>query len=517
MAHEIFISYSNKDKTTADAICARMESEGLRCWYAPRDIVPGASWANSIIEAIKNTKIMVLVFTDYSNVSTQVLREVNNAVSAGVTIIPFRLTEAEPEGDMQYYLSVVHWLDAMDRDLEESIGSLTDLCKAIIASKEGDTSAVEKAAAKAEEERLRKQKEKEEAERLAAAKKKRLIIICACAAVALAVILGIVFLGGSGGRNDPGPSGADDSGGTTEAQGPVNVTSDAVVDDLSESYTKGNSQSCLQWGGYIASDGEWYYYRSNEGGALYKMKADGSDKQQLTEDAVKQIHVIDDYIYYQCSVEGSTGPCIKRIKKDGSDETALHNGMIENMKIIGDRIYFKDQMDSLHLHSIALDGSDEVKESAAEEMYDYCIDGKYLYYANGQDGNKIYRSNIDGSDAVCMIDHEVNGMTIAGNKLYCNDSTTHYLSCYDLSTGESTDLVMEYVGYINVTADGIYGYNGSQNTYLCSWQTDGLGMKILAEDDADEICVAGDKIYYHCGRDNCYYICDLDGSNRMTP
>ncbi len=514
MAHDIFISYSHKDKTIADAICAHMESQGLRCWYAPRDIVPGASWANSIIEAIRSTKIMVLIFTDDSNVSTQVLREVSNAVSAGVTIIPFRLTEAEPAGDMQYYLSVVHWLDAMNGELENSIENLTNLCQAIINSSEGDTSAAEKAAAKAEEERLRKQKEKEAAERLAAAKKKKLIIICACAAVALAIILGIVFMGGSGKSDEAANSDATQE---QQEQGVVKATSDVVVDDLSESYTKGNNQSSLQWGGYIATDGDWYYYSSNEGGALYKMKADGSEQQKLTEEAAKQIHVIDGYIYYQCSVEGSTGPCIKRIKTDGSDETVLHNGMIENMKIIGERIYFKDQLDSLNLHSIALDGSDEAKESSAEEMYDYLIDGKYLYYENGQDGNKVYRSNIDGSDAVCMIDHEVNGMTIAGNKLYYNDSTTHCLSTYDLSTGESEELVMEYVGYINVNPDGIYGYNGSQNTYLASWQTDGLGMKILAEDDADEICVAGDKIYYHCGKDNCYYICDLDGSNKMTP
>ena len=516
MAHDVFISYSNKDKTTADAICSRMESEGIRCWYAPRDIVPGASWANSIIEAINSTKIMVLVFTDYSNVSSQVLREVSNAVSAGVTIIPFRLTESEPAGDMQYYLSVVHWLDAMNGELDNSIGSLTSLCRTIIDSGEADPDAVKKAAAKAEEERLKKQKEREEAERLAARKKKQLIIICACAAVALAVILGIVFLGGSGGK--AGQTADTAPGQTADTQqGPVKATSDAVVDDPSESYTRGNSQSCLQWGGYIATDGDWYYYSSNEGGALWKMKADGSEKQKLSEDSARQIHVIDGYIYYQCSVEGSSGPSIKRVRTDGTDEKVLHNGMIENMKIIGDRIYFKDQLDSLHLHSISLDGTDEKADNPTEEMYDCCSDGKYLYYAYGQDGNKVYRSGLDGSDPVLMIDHEVNGMTIAGNRLYYNDSTNHYLCSYDLSTGESKELAMEYIGYINVTPDGIYGYNGSQETYLCSLQLDGLGMKILAEDDADEICVCGDRIYYHCGRDKCYYICDLDGSNKMTP
>ena len=73
MAHDVFISYSKKDKAVADAICARLEQDGVRCWYAPRDIAPGADWAASIIEAIEKTKIMVLVFTDFANASRQVL------------------------------------------------------------------------------------------------------------------------------------------------------------------------------------------------------------------------------------------------------------------------------------------------------------------------------------------------------------------------------------------------------------------------------------------------------------
>ena len=77
MAHEVFISYSTKDKAVADAVCARLEQDNCRCWYAPRDIMPGADWAGSIIEAIEQSKVMVLIFTDFANESRQVLREIN--------------------------------------------------------------------------------------------------------------------------------------------------------------------------------------------------------------------------------------------------------------------------------------------------------------------------------------------------------------------------------------------------------------------------------------------------------
>jgi hypothetical protein len=38
MAHDVFISYSSKDKPVADAVCAGPEGRGIRCWVAPRDI-----------------------------------------------------------------------------------------------------------------------------------------------------------------------------------------------------------------------------------------------------------------------------------------------------------------------------------------------------------------------------------------------------------------------------------------------------------------------------------------------
>ena len=40
-----------------------MEAKGVRCWMAPRDILPGADWGESIIDAINDAKAMVLVFS----------------------------------------------------------------------------------------------------------------------------------------------------------------------------------------------------------------------------------------------------------------------------------------------------------------------------------------------------------------------------------------------------------------------------------------------------------------------
>lgn len=44
MSHDIFLSYSSEDRTVADAVCAGLETQGIRCWLAPRCVEPGQDW-----------------------------------------------------------------------------------------------------------------------------------------------------------------------------------------------------------------------------------------------------------------------------------------------------------------------------------------------------------------------------------------------------------------------------------------------------------------------------------------
>lgn len=502
MAHEIFISYSHKDKATADAICAYVESKGIRCWYAPRDIMPGADWANSIIEAIDRTKILVLVFTDHSNISPQVLREVSNAVSAGVTVVPLKLTEKEPISGMKYYLATVHWLDAMDEDLSAAIENLYVLCKSILEAKASSdiTEELKERSAKALE-------EKREAEKaLQLKKKKRLVAIISSAAavIVIAAVILLFALPKNSAKPVPGESG--------EATG--NIVLEAISADPTETYTQGNSQGNLQSGGFLACDGEWYYYRSSDKQSMYKMRLDGSEKTKMTYEPVSCISVYNGYIYYYTS---STDPAIKRMKTDGTDMTILHLGNVDSLRIVNERIYYRDGRNSLHLYSMTLDGKDIKPENSLEKTYSWCTDGKYIYYSNQDENGFLYRADMNGENLTCLVDHQIEGMTIAGNLLYFNDLKTNYFSTYDLSTGEITKLCSDYIYYINITKDGIYGYSGTYDTKLCYMQLDGLGKKLLTEHGVKSVCVSGEKIFFLGKETDEYFISDLNGENVIAP
>lgn len=132
MTNEVFISYSHHDKLIADGVCANLESAGIRCWIAPRDIAPGHDWPTAISEAIKHSRVMVLIFSSRSNASKDVGRELILASNSNCIIVPFKIENVEPEPGKEYYLARTHWLDAMDPPTQEQVDKLVKCVHALL-------------------------------------------------------------------------------------------------------------------------------------------------------------------------------------------------------------------------------------------------------------------------------------------------------------------------------------------------------------------------------------------------
>ena len=132
MDHDIFISYSSKQKSIADGVCHYLEENGFKCWMAPRDIPGGSQYGELIVEAIKTCKVVVLVFSEAASISKWVKGEINVAFTENKPIMPFRVDETEVEGSIKLMLNQMHWIDAFphyaDRlpDLLDSIEGIID-------------------------------------------------------------------------------------------------------------------------------------------------------------------------------------------------------------------------------------------------------------------------------------------------------------------------------------------------------------------------------------------------------
>ena len=146
MEFDVFISYSARDKTAADAACAVLEGAGIRCWIAPRDIRAGSEYGAAIVDAIDRCHVMVLIFSSSANQSHQIHREIERAVSKGVPIVPVRIEEVVPTESMEYFLGAIHWLDALTPPIEKHLQQLAETVRAILQAATAHSAAAEPAA-----------------------------------------------------------------------------------------------------------------------------------------------------------------------------------------------------------------------------------------------------------------------------------------------------------------------------------------------------------------------------------
>lgn len=121
--HEVYISHSSKDTAQANALCQALESRGIKCWIAPRDIAAGVDYGRSIIQAIKAAPAMVLIFSSHADSSAHVAHEVEMAMEAKASILPVRIENVQPD-DLRYYLRRKQWVDASNGAFEKHVADV---------------------------------------------------------------------------------------------------------------------------------------------------------------------------------------------------------------------------------------------------------------------------------------------------------------------------------------------------------------------------------------------------------
>ena len=112
MKYDVFISYSSHDQKVVEGLSAYLEQHKIRCFVAYRDIPRGVVWARAIVEALDESRMMVVVFSEHFNNSDQVDREIELASEDKKPILTFRISNDAFKGAKKYYLKNLNWIDA---------------------------------------------------------------------------------------------------------------------------------------------------------------------------------------------------------------------------------------------------------------------------------------------------------------------------------------------------------------------------------------------------------------------
>jgi TolB-like protein len=123
--HDVFVSYASQDASVANSIVENLERHGIKCWIAPRNVTPGSKYADEIVEAINNAKVLVLVLSEHALASPHVGREIERAASKRRGIIVLRTDAAPLTRSFEYFLSESQWIDVAALGVPAALTRLT--------------------------------------------------------------------------------------------------------------------------------------------------------------------------------------------------------------------------------------------------------------------------------------------------------------------------------------------------------------------------------------------------------
>ena len=130
----VFISYSTQDANMALKVCDYLETNGIGCWIAPRNINPGDNYATQIVHAIRDSAALVLVASESTNASGHVSNEVSLAFDNKKLIVPFKIERFTFSDEYLYFLGRKLWIEAY-QNIDNGLIRLRDtLCSNLIIS-----------------------------------------------------------------------------------------------------------------------------------------------------------------------------------------------------------------------------------------------------------------------------------------------------------------------------------------------------------------------------------------------
>jgi len=106
---DLFLSYSRADRPLAEQFVKTAAARGVNVWY-DEDIEGGRDWRERIVAALGSAKALVILFSEHSNDSRQLIKELAVADNMRKQVIPVLISNCEPKGPYLYELASRNWI-----------------------------------------------------------------------------------------------------------------------------------------------------------------------------------------------------------------------------------------------------------------------------------------------------------------------------------------------------------------------------------------------------------------------
>ncbi|MDW7740284.1 MAG: DUF5050 domain-containing protein [Bacillota bacterium] len=296
---------------------------------------------------------------------------------------------------------------------------------------------------------------------------------------------------------------------------PPTVEEISVEEELGLNFPmgSGNAPGNISNGGIAAVEGNWVYFRSNQGGALTRSNMLTGETTLITSDSAWFINVLNDWIFY---VNRDDQNHLYRIRTDGSDRSVVIADSVWFLNLVDGWLYYVNEDDAYNLYRIDTAGNNEQRLNTDYSWFLNVVDG-WIYYINQSDRDTIYRISLDGSDKEQVNDVFTSGITVTedGWIYYINEADRSRLARVRVDGTGDRMLTDHPAWFANASSGWVYYSNEADNFALYRIEADGSSSEKITADSARYNAVIGDWIYYlDFDEEDTIYKIKTDGTGR---
>lgn len=252
----------------------------------------------------------------------------------------------------------------------------------------------------------------------------------------------------------------------------------------------------------MALDGEYIYYQDKEHRRLYQIGVDGTGQTMLNSgDNCYSLNVADGWIYYQNFNDDDT---LYRIRTDGTDREQLLDCDTEYLNLRGEWIYYcldeEDESAGTEIRRVRLDGSDDQRVAVGSCLRLNVLD-EWIYYVD-DDNLDLYRVAPTGGDPERVV-------TVTGEVLVL--TMAELGGSYVVEALEDLEIPGSA---ITVTADDLADFTAEEIEVLGQVLIFGSGVPQTLLDDLDD---AGLLVTLEPNNwEECLYACGMEESQAKS-
>ncbi len=124
MNSPVFISYSSKDRDPVMEVVEALRISGISVWVDEGGIHAADLWSEQIVEAIKHCQVMIVIVSENSINSHNVVKEVMLASENKKSLLPLYLEKVDIPSNLEYQLAGIQHLEYFGKNKDEVLVEL---------------------------------------------------------------------------------------------------------------------------------------------------------------------------------------------------------------------------------------------------------------------------------------------------------------------------------------------------------------------------------------------------------